>query len=144
MRTGTRSAVVAVVLLASLSAACGSSGSSVGNPTTASSTPAPKKLWVVLDDHGLTFTPRHIAAAEYRITFRDRRSRRQAGEQVALQFAPTGPLIVLVDVPAGTRRTGNILANEIAWVAINGVRRDFGGEGSLTITTSRQFPTPAT
>lgn len=144
MRTRTRSAVVAVVLFASLSAACGSSGSSIGNPTTASTRPAIKNLWVSLGDKGLTFSPSTIAAAEYRITFRDRRSQRKAGEKVVLQFAPTGPLIVLVEVPAGTRRTGTILANEIAWVAIDGVKGNYSDPDSLTITTSRQFPTPAT
>ena len=140
----TRSVLVVLLLLATLGAACSSSDTNTGNPTTPSTRPAIKNLWVSLGDNGLTFSPSKIAAAEYRITFRDRRSQRKAGEKVVLQFAPSGPRIVLVEVPAGTRRTGNILANEIAWVAIDGVRREFGGETGLTITTSQQFPTPAT
>ena len=66
------------------------------------------------------------------------------GQRVALQFAPSGPLFVVLTVPAGTQRVATVLANEITWTAIDGVRHSFPGDEQLTIDTSPQFPTPAT
>jgi hypothetical protein len=98
----------------------------------------------VLGDHGLTFSPHRIRAGKYLVSFRDRRSQPQPGQRVALQFAPSGPRFVVLTVPAGSERTGSILANEITWTAIDGVRVSFPGDEQLTIDPSPQFPTPAT
>jgi hypothetical protein len=123
-------------------AGCSSHGSRpAATGSAARSTP---HLDVVLGEGGLTFSPVKVAAGRYVVSFEDRRSQRPAGQKLALQFAPSGPRIVLLSVPAGARMTGTVLANEIAWVAVNGARQSFGGEDRLTISTSAQFPTPAT
>ncbi len=105
---------------------------------------SPPKLDVVLRDDGLTFSPAQLPADRYDISFHDRRAHRVSGQPVVLQFGPSGPLIALVSVPAGTERSGVLLANDIPWVLIDGVRTPVGGESALGIAVSDRYPTPAT
>lgn len=97
----------------------------------------------MLDDAGLHIPQRRQPAGSYQVSFNDRRSRRRVKQRVAVAISPSGPPIVLFTVPAGTRRTIVLLANESAQVAINGVvqwKRSWG----LNIETSKNYPTPAT
>lgn len=104
----------------------------------------PPKFSVVLGDHGLTYSPRRIAAGRYVVSFTDHRAHRPAGEKIELQFGPSGPLFPLLTVPLGRHVKGILEANEIPWLVTNGVRKYFDGTDSPTIVTSPQFPTPAT
>jgi hypothetical protein len=124
-----------------LGAGCSAHPSTARSSVTKPSTP---RLAVVLGDHGLRYSPSRIAAGRYLVSFEDRRSQRPPGQKVSLQFAPSGPLFVLLDVPAGAEKVGTLLANEIAWPAIDGVRHSSPDDQLLTIDTSPQFPTPAT
>src|SRR4051794_1785092 len=104
---GMRRFVIAVVL-AGLLGACSASGShrSGAAPTDPSATrpaatvPAPPDFAVVLDDHGLRFPPGPTLAGRYRISFADRRSVRPTEERLHLEFRPSGPYIILIDVAA--------------------------------------------
>jgi hypothetical protein len=135
---------VAVVLLVGSLAACHASRPQVSGPSAEQPAPSTPKFDVVLGDRGLQLPSHHIRAGRYVISFRDRRSRRPTGERVVLRFSPSGPDFVLLEAPAGTWRLGTLMQNEVPWVAINGVRRNVGGEGPLTIEPTPQLPTPVT
>jgi hypothetical protein len=134
----------AVVLLVGSLAGCQSSGSRDSAPTSATTAPSTPRFDVVLDDSGLKLPSHRIRAGRYLISFRDSRSRRPAGDKVVLRFSPSGPDFVLLEIPAGSHRIGTLYQNEVPWVAINGERRNVGGEGPLTIEPTPQYPTPVT
>jgi hypothetical protein len=131
-------AFVAALLLAGMLTACHSSKNATPPK------PATRRLDVELVDSGLKVSPDRLPAADYVIGFEDHRSQRPAGQRVTLQFGPSGPLFAVVSVPAGRHVRTALWANEIPWVVIDGVRKYPRVVGSLTITTSKQYPTPAT
>jgi hypothetical protein len=143
--------IATLVLAAGLIAACGSSNRSTTPPTPpATSAPAgttavPPKLDFVLDDAGLHEPAGPVDAGMFRVSFVDRRTNPPAGQSVTLRTRPSGPIIVIDEIPAGTTKTVTLLANVIFEIAIDGVTRtDIPQNGSLDIHTSPQYPTPAT
>ena len=119
--------VLTIVLLGVVTAACSASkpsasepGSSLSSSSTTPSATAPNesapRFDVVLDDNGLTFPPGRTLAGSYLISFEDRRSSPPAGQHLHLQFLPSGPRILLIDVAAGTAGTHVLLANMVAEV----------------------------
>jgi hypothetical protein len=144
-----RETTAAVVLGAVVVLGAGCGGSSVKPSGDGTTSPGPtavptQKLDVVLNDSGLKLSAKHIWAGVYRISFRDRRSHRQAGDRVALVFGPSGPRIALVTVPAGGESVGTLIQNDIAWVTVNGVANFSPGGDSLSVSPTPQYPTPAT
>jgi hypothetical protein len=131
--------VLALVILVS---ACSSDSHKTEPTPTSHARSDPREFAVVLDDAGLHVPQERRPAASYTLSFTDRRTHR-ANQRVALALGPNGPPIVLLTVPAGTRRKMVLLANIGAHVVINGVQRQdlFAG---LNIEPSKAYPTPAT
>ena len=136
--------MVTLALVGGLLAACGSASRSAPSTSTSSTAPL-QELAFVFDDAGLHEPTGPVDAGAFRISFEDRRRNRPPGERVTLRTRPSGPIIVVDEIPAGTTKTVTLLANIVFEVAINGVtRRDIPQDGSLVIRTSPQYPTPAT
>lgn len=104
----------------------------------------PKKLNITLEDNGPKFSPTRLAAGRYLVTFVDHRSEGPRGQKVQLQFGPSGPFIALLTVSLGSHVVGLLVANDIPWLVIDGVRQYIDSRDAPTIVTSRDFPTPAT
>jgi hypothetical protein len=136
--------VLAVVGLVVALAACHSSRSAIPFDPTTAPRPSVPKLVVVLDDGGLKLSAHKISAGAHLISFRDQRSQPPPGQHVELQLGPSGPLIAIVSVPAGSQRQANLLQNEIPWIAINGVANHRVPSEPLEIEPTKQFPTAAT
>jgi hypothetical protein len=98
----------------------------------------------VLNDRGLRLSATHIEAGRYRISFRDLRTHRPAGDRVALQFGASGPRLALVTVPTGGERLATLLQNDIVWVSDNGKPDYSPGGDSIVVAPTREFPTPVT
>jgi hypothetical protein len=159
--------LVMTAVLAGLLGACSSSSHSsstaLTDPTATrpgATVPTPPAFAVVLDDHGLRFPPGPTLAGRYRISFDDRRSRRPTAERLHLEFRPSGPYIVLIDVAAGATTDHVLLQNMVAFV-IDFTRtsnpaspdelgrpsdaiRTFPVTNPLSIVATRQYPTPVT
>jgi hypothetical protein len=131
------------LVVAVLCAGCGSSHpGNIGDPGTTAVTPP--KLDAVLNDAGLKLSATHIRAGQYRISFRDLRTHRPAGERVTLQFGASGPRYALVTVPAGGESMAVLLQNDIVWVTVNGKPDYSPGGDSLAVDPTQQYPTPVT
>jgi hypothetical protein len=161
--------LVTVVVLAGTLGACSASGShpSAAAPTDPTATrpgatdPAPPRFDVVLDDHGLRFPPGPTLAGRYRISFDDRRSVRPPAERLHLDFRPSGPYVILIDVAAGATTDHVLLQNMDAFVIdfartsnpaspMNALGqpsdaiRNFPVTNPLSIVATPQYPTPVT
>ena len=99
---------------------------------------------VVLDDSGLKLPAGPTKAGRYVVSFEDARTNKPAGQVARLQFRASGPTFVLLEVPAGTAKTGTLLANEVASVAYNGVPQNVPVKNQLNVQPSKEFPTPVT
>jgi hypothetical protein len=137
--------VLAAVVACAVLGACSSSPPGASGPTTTPSTNPTPRLTFVLDDAGLHEPAGPVDAGPFDISFTDRRSQRPPDQRVSLRVRPSGPIIVVAEIPAGATKTVTLLANEVFEVAFDGVTdRHIPQIGSLDIRTSAQYPTPAT
>jgi hypothetical protein len=134
--------VAIVLVVGAVLAGCDSSGGGDARTTTSKPRTVPT-FGVVLDDAGLHVSKGRYPAGRYLVSFDDRRTHRDTAQHVALGMRPSGPVITLATIPAGTRRQEILLANLVAFVAFDGVRQP-SSEVPLPVDTSRAFPTPAT
>jgi hypothetical protein len=151
MRRGASySAVAVAVVLVVVLAACSGSKHATSPPSSAPTPPATSApslptLVAVLDDQGLHLPAGPTLAGHYTISFADRRSTPGARGHAVLQFRPSGPDIVLFQVPAGTRAEGTLWPNEIAQVALDGEPvRLLAIDHQLMVQPTPGFSTPVT
>jgi hypothetical protein len=137
------------VVLAVALVGCRSSHPRAADPpasTSSTTTAAPElpRLAAVLDDRGLHLPAGSLLAGHYRISFTDRRAHRAATDEAVLQFRPSGPIIVLLEVPAGGRKDAVLISNVVAQVALNGQLLRVPIDHQLDIRPTPEYPTPAT
>jgi hypothetical protein len=125
----------AVLLVGSLGACHGSSVHRVSPPR--------PEVDVVLTDAGITFSRSRVPAGYYWISFEDHRTHSPSGQRVELDFGPDAPGIGFFKLPAGTRQHALLVGNFTAWYFIDGVRHRDGSPG-FYVTTTKEYPTPAT
>jgi hypothetical protein len=137
---------LAVVALVVAFAACHSSKSSATDPTPTAPTTASAhpSFAVVLDDTGLKLPDGPTPGGIYRVSFVDHRTHAGAGEDLALQFRPSGPMIVAAQVPAGHSAEVTFLPNLIVQVAANDVVQPVAIDHQLNITPTAGYSTPVT
>jgi len=135
-----------VALLAVGATACSSHSTTAAHPPAPSSTTATagRSFDAVLDDAGLHLPAGRIQAADYHVTFEDRRSHVPSGQVVSLRFRPSGPDITLFEVPAGETRDDAIPENMTAYVAIDGHDARLPVDHPLDVVATKQYPVPVT
>ena len=132
--------IAGIVVLVVLAAGCHSSKPHAATTTTR---PGPPRLDVVLDDAGLHLPAHPIGAAEYLISFEDRRSH-PAG-RATLQFEVPGPQLVVLSLAAGSSVTKVVLANVDAHLLLDGrPAPNVPVDHPLDVRTTPEYPTPAT
>ena len=139
-----RAAVLTALVAVVLATAC-SNDSNKSEPSTSTrhERVGVTEFKIVLDDTGLHVPRRRQPADSYLASFADRRSRSEIRQRISVAISPSGPPIVLFQIPSGARRDVVLLANESAQVVINDVvqwRRGW----PLNIGPSTKYPTPAT
>lgn len=137
--------LAAIVFVGALGACHSSKSSATDSATTSSSSAAAHPSFaVVLDDTGLKLPDGPTPGGIYRVSFADRRTHPGANERPALQFRPSGPLIVSAQVPAGTAGDVTFLPNLIVQLAVDSVVRPVPIDHQLNITPAPGYSTPVT
>lgn len=136
------------VLLAGALCACHSSKSSPSatDPVTTTSTTAAAhpSFSVVLDDTGLKLPDGPTPGGIYRVSFADRRTHPGPNEHAALQFRPSGPMIVAAQVVAGQSADVTFLPNLIVQLAVDTAVRPVPIDHQLDIAPTPGYSTPVT